>query len=159
MQTCEKAYSINGSTHLCRFHLCQTHLMCWHCEHSLWMRNTQAVSQTYPESITSPLVNGQQTPEEWCAEQTLTVNEFSCIEQEVGHEDPVDHHRTNQWHQRENQTGPFSESPKVIFTHIGKLPVWGVYIRCNDRTPVKHLLLWCIGGNIIECRVTQISIP
>lgn len=155
MQKCEKACNINVS-------LCPLTSVCSICAKTIWCTDIvnivcgceiykQLHRRTQKTSTVHQLMDSR-TNEEWWGEQTLTVNEFSCIEQEVGHEDPVDHHRTNQWHQWENKTRPFSESPKVIFTHIRKLPVWGVYIRCKDRAAIYTglTLNTCCFGAIVE---------
>ena len=60
---------------------------------------------------------------EYASRHELTVYEFAGVVEEVGHKDPVNHHRPYQRHQRENQAGQLATFTKVILAHVREFPI------------------------------------
>lgn len=66
-------------------------------------------------------------------EHWLTVDKLPGVVEEVGHEDPVNHHGSNKWHHGEHQAGPLAKLAKVVPTNIRKLPVWCIHIGWRGK--------------------------
>lgn len=68
----------------------------------------------------------------------LTVDELARVEEEVGHEDPVDHHGSDERHHGEDEAGPLAKLAKVVLANVGELPVRRVHVGCAQQRQTQQ---------------------
>lgn len=86
----------------------------------------------------------------------LTVDELSRVVEEVGHEDPVNDHGSDEGHHGEDQAGPLAKLAKVEPANIREFPVGRVHIswagknRDIEDNRTITVSFWRRGTNVVN---------